>query len=205
MTPKEVMLSNPVAATAIRAFGTQEWDSELDNFLRSHGRLSEKLTPVRSIKEVPIKMPSGEEFIFSPGEHNQLIKDIIEKFLPRYGLGAEVLYVGDTAHKLIHVEKEKLKQLHFFELSHGELPDVVAYTYDKNWLFLIEAVYTSNPISPTRHFQLKTLTDKCKADIIFVSAFPNRKTFKKFVHEISWETEVWIADDPDHLIHFRRR
>jgi type II restriction enzyme len=147
-------------------------------------------------------MPTGKEIVFSPGGHNQLIKDIIEKFLPRYGFGAELLYVGDAAHKLIHIEEEKLRQLNFFELSHGELPDVVAYAHEKNWLFLIEAVYTSNPISPSRHLQLKTLTEKCSADIIFVSAFLNRDNFKKFVHEISWETEVWIAEDADHLIHF---
>ncbi len=43
---------------------------------------------------------------------------------------------------------------------------------------------------------------RCKAGLVFVSAFPNRKTFTKYLEAISWETEVWVADNPTHLIHF---
>jgi adenine-specific DNA-methyltransferase len=35
-----------------------------------------------------------------------------------------------------------------------------------------------------------------------VTAFPDRVTFRKFAKDIAWETEVWIADNPDHMIHF---
>jgi adenine-specific DNA-methyltransferase len=41
-----------------------------------------------------------------------------------------------------------------------------------------------------------------KAGRIYVTAFQGRRDFRKWAADISWETEVWIADDPDHLIHF---
>jgi len=110
--------------------------------------------------------------------------------------------VGDTADKFLCIEKAKLKALNFFELAHGELPDVVAYSKAKNWLYLIEAVHSSGPISPLRLLELQQLTVNCTADIVFVTAFLNRETFRKFAPDIAWETEVWIAANPDHLIHF---
>ena len=151
---------------------------------------------------VPAKLPSGKLLRFSPGEHNQLQKAIIEQFLPYYGHGAEVLYVGDTAAKYLVLEKARLKELSFFELAHGELPDVVAYSAEKNWLYLIEAVHSSGPISPLRLLELQKLTEECTAEIIYVTAFLDRETFRKFMADIAWETEVWIADAPQHVIHF---
>jgi type II restriction enzyme len=143
-----------------------------------------------------------KELFFGPGEHNELQKFIIEEFLPRFGQGAQVLYVGDTQDKLLFVEEDRLQTLGFFELSHEKLPDVLAYSREKNWLFLIEAVHSANPITELRKRTLEQLTKSCKADIIYVSAFLNRAAFRKFSFEIAWETEVWIAESPDHLIHF---
>jgi hypothetical protein len=28
------------------------------------------------------------------------------------------------------------------------------------------------------------------------------RAMQSFVSQISWESEVWIAEDPDHMIHF---
>lgn len=102
----------------------------------------------------------------------------------------------------MHIDRPALKALDFFELKRGELPDVVAYNKSKNWLFMIEAVHSSGPISATRLLELEKLTASCKADRIYVTAFLDKTTFRKFVADIAWETEVWIADNPDHLIHF---
>ena len=148
------------------------------------------------------KLPSGLEIKLSAGEHNKLQCDIIQEFLSRFGFGAEVLYIGDTINKYLILESEKLKSLNFFAIGHEELPDIIAYSKEKNILFLIEAVHSSGQINAIR---LKTLKDKlkdCKANLVFVSAFDNKKTFRKFVTDIAWESEVWIADTPDHLIHF---
>jgi len=138
----------------------------------------------------------------SLGEHNILQKAIIEEFLSRFGNDCEVLYIGDTANKILHMETEELRKLNFFELSHEKLPDIVAYSKTKNWLYLIEAVHSSGTMSETRVLELKNMLKECKADLIFVTAFLTKETLKKWILEIAWETEAWTADNPDHLVHF---
>lgn len=193
---------NPEYREVVATIGTPAWDKLLTTFLKNRLPMSEILAQKRDIGLIPITLPGGKTLTFSPGEHNLLQKAIIEDFLPRFGYGAEVLYVGDTADKFLLLNKERLLELNFFELSHGELPDVVAYSAEKNWLFLIEAVHSSGPISAVRLIELQKLTEKCKADIVYVTAFLDRDTFRKFVKDIAWETEAWIASAPDHLVHF---
>ena len=50
--------------------------------------------------------------------------------------------------------------------------------------------------------ELKDLFAASKACLVFVAAFENRRTMQTFVSRISWESEVWIAEDPGHMIHF---
>lgn len=186
----------------VRAFGSPDWEREVQEFLANKKTLASQLEVPRSIHRISVTLPSDKKLEFGAGEHNRLIKAIIEEFLPRYGYGAEVLYVGDAERRLLHVEEERLRELNFFELGHGELPDVVGYSRDRNWLYLIEAVHTTGAISPTRHLQLRRLTKDCAADIVFVTAFLDKDAFRRFAGDIAWESEVWIADAPDHLVHF---
>lgn len=193
---------NPIYTELIKKFGVENWELIVSERLKGFEKLNQKLKRERSILKVNVTLPSGGKLSFSTGKHNDLQKAIIEKFLPRYGYGAEVLYVGDTSDKYLHLEKEKLEALNFFEIAHNELPDVIAYSKKKNWLYLIEAVHSSGAINEIRLLQLQKLTNNCKADIIYVTAFLNRSKFRQFIADIAWETEVWIADNPDHLVHF---
>lgn len=192
---------NHSAAPLFQSYGTENWKQEVDKFVETHGSVTDLLDRTRDIVRIPITI-QGKTLEFSNGEHNVLQKAIIEEFLPIYGYGAEVLYVGDTADKYLHLAQKKLDELGFFKLDHGELPDVIAYSVSKNWLYLIEAVHSSGPISENRLLELKKLTKNCKADIVYVTAFLNRATFRTWVKDVAWETEVWIADNPTHLIHF---
>ena len=185
---------NPTYAELIRNFGTKNWEKSVAEQLKNIEPLSAKLKREREVKKVSVTLPSGGKLTFSAGEHNDLQKAIIEEFLPRYGYGAEVLYVGDTSDKYLYLEQEELTKLNFFEISHEELPDVIAYSKKKNWL--------SGPIDELRLIQLQKLTKECTADIVYVTAFLDKAKFRKFIAEIAWETEVWIADNPDHLVHF---
>jgi type II restriction enzyme len=193
---------NPTYAELIREFGKKNWEKSVADKLKNIEPLSVKLKRERQIAKVKVTLPSGGQLTFSVGEHNDLQKAIIEDFLPRYGFSSEVLYVGDTADKYLYLEKEKLEKLNFFEISHEELPDVIAYSKEKNWLYLIEAVHSSGAISEIRLLQLQKLTKNCTANIVYVTAFLNRPKFRQFIADIAWETEVWIADNPDHLVHF---
>jgi len=165
-------------------------------------KLGDELSRHRAIKKVAVTLPDGEHLNFSPGQHNLLLKQVIEEFLPRFGQGCQVLYVGDTADKFLFMNRPILNALHFFELSHEELPDIIAFDPSRNWLFLIEAVHSSGTVSEIRMLELKRLTQSCPSEIIFVTAFLSKRDFRKWAAEIAWETEVWIADNPDHLIHF---
>ncbi|MDR1581974.1 MAG: hypothetical protein LBS55_01740 [Prevotellaceae bacterium] len=156
----------------------------------------------RNLDKIPVKLPSNKPLELSLGEHNVLQKAIIEEFLPRFDSDCEVLYIGDTSNKILHIEEAELNKLNFFELSHDELPDIIAYSKKNNWLYLIEAVHSSGAMSETRVLELKKLLKNCKAELIFVTSFLTRAEFRKWVSDIAWETEVWIADNPDHLIHF---
>lgn len=156
----------------------------------------------RELERIPVTLPSGIEIKLSAGEHNELQRDIIHSFLPRFGFGAEVLYLGDTTDKYLVREDEKLKAINFFDLEHEELPDVVAYSREKNLLYMIEAVHSFGQMGEIRVKKLKDKLKDCTATLVFVSAFENKKMFRKFSDNIAWESEVWIADNPDHMIHF---
>ena len=200
--PTRAYALSPVYAPTVRAYGTEDWESDVEDFLSGRETLSERLDDSRPMSLIPVALPSGVVLQLSKGKHNQLQKAVIEDFLPRYGEGAAILYIGDTTNRLLHLDKVELKRLQFFELAHEELPDIIAYSVQKNWLFLIEAVHSSGPISKLRHEQLRELTKGCTAEIVYVTAFLDRETFRKYAPEIAWETEVWIAEAPDHIIHF---
>ncbi|MGB1205913.1 MAG: BsuBI/PstI family type II restriction endonuclease [Chitinophagales bacterium] len=193
---------NPVYANLVRLYQCKNWIDIVKKQLANSEPISEILKRKRNLEKVAVLLPSGLELEFSAGKHNVLQKVIIENFLTRYGYSAKVLYVGDTADKYLHLDKKTLQELNFFDIAHEELPDIIAYSTQKKWLYLIEAVHSSGAIDEMRLLQLQKLTKHCKADIVYVTAFLDRKTFRKFVADIAWETEVWIADNPDHLIHF---
>ncbi len=193
---------NPIFSEIMKKYGLANWKEEFSFHLKDIPLIKDTLKRERAINIVPVKIPGGTILKFSNGEHNILQKKIIEGFLPRYGNGAELLYVGDTADKYLYVQKEKMNELCLPEISHEELPDVIAFSEEKKWIYFIEAVYSSGPISETRLLQLKQITKDIKTEIVYITAFLDVKTFRKFVNEIAWETEVWIADNPDHMIHF---
>lgn len=183
-------------------YGTEEWEIKLKLFTKNRPSLSEILQRKRDMPKVRVTLSSGHILDFARGGHNQLQREVIEEFLPRFGGLCEVLYVGDATDKYLLRSDDKLKELGFFELSHDSLPDIVAFNQEKNWLFLIEAFYTSGPMSEERILELKKALINCSAGLIFVTAFTSKIDFKKNVGDIGWETEVWTADNPDHLVHF---
>ncbi|MFZ1749348.1 MAG: BsuBI/PstI family type II restriction endonuclease [Saprospiraceae bacterium] len=193
---------NPTYAELIRNFGSENWEKMVAEKLKNTEPFNKKLKRERDIAKVKVTLPSGGKLTFSSGEHNDVLKAIIEEFLPRYGHGAEVLYIGTTSDKYLYLEMDKLEKLNFLEISHEELPDVIAYSKEKNWVYLIEAVHSSGSITELRYIQLQKLTKDCNVGIVYVSAFLDKAKFRYFMTDIAWETEVWIADNPDHLIHF---
>lgn len=193
---------NPLFTRLLKSYETPEWKTELTAYKEQVKLLKEELERKRELEKTPVKLPSGINLLLSAGDHNVLQKLIIEDFLSRFGMGAEVLYIGDTTDKYLYKDKVTLEQVGFFTLEHEELPDIVAYCKEKNLLFLIEAVHSAGPMDEIRVMKLKEQLKNCTAIPIFVTTFLNKKEFKKWVEKIAWESEVWIADNPEHMIHF---
>ena len=183
-------------------YSTDSWEKELLIFNQNRSILSDILSRKREINKIPVTLPGGKPIELSVGEHNQLQKQVIEHFLPRFGADCEVLYIGDSSNKILFIDEYELSRIGFFELSHDELPDIIAFSRSRNWLYLVEAVHSSGPMSEIRVLELKKLLKDCKAELIFVTAFLTKTEFRKWLIDIAWETEVWTADNPDHLVHF---
>ena len=149
---------------------------------------------------MPVRI-NQREFTFSPGKHNELQKAIIEEFAPRFAPNSECLYVGDTIQKDLVKNVEKLSELGFKITLHDKMPDVVLYREDKNWIYFIESITSVGPTDPKRIGEIEAMTKNVKTGKIYVSAFLDFSTFKIFADQLAWETEVWIADMPDHMIH----
>ena len=151
---------------------------------------------------IPARLPDGRSLKLTAGGQNVLVKEIVEQFAPRFTPGGYVIYVGDTAEKHRLYDAKYLRGLGVDIDPHGKMPDVVIHDVDRNWLVLIEAVTSHGPVNRLRHNQLKDLFAGSSAGLVFVTAFLDRAAMREYLPDISWQTEVWVADAPEHLIHF---
>jgi hypothetical protein len=190
------------AAAVLRAYRSAHYDRVVLGFMKRFGSLQEAYLRRREDTKIPLKMADGSTIFLSPGSHNQLQVAVVEEFGPRFAPGANLLYVGDTASKQVVFDARELSKLSIPVTEHDKLPDIILYWAERQWLFLVEAVTTHGPVSPKRHREIEAMLKDCRAGRIYVTAFLNSKTFRKYAGDIAWETEVWIAETPDHMIHF---
>jgi len=173
---------------------------QLNTFCKNHESLTQIYASKKQMQKMPVKI-NGLEFDFSAGKHNQLQKAIIEELAPRFAPNSECLYVGDTAEKDMVKNVERLAELGFEITLHDKMPDVVLYRADVDWVYFIEAVTSVGPMEPKRIGEIQAMTKDVKSGKIFITAFLDFATYKKFAQSLAWETEVWIAEMPDHMIH----
>ena len=201
-SPKTCYQISEEAYQVILTFGTDRWQDVLAAYLAGQPALAAKWAKHREMQKIPVTLADGEEITLTPGAHSELIKAIIIEFAPRYAPGAEVIYVGDTGDKAGYFQKERLSALGVSVDMHGKMPDVVLYFKKKDWLLLVESVTSHGPVDAKRHGELASLFATAKPGLVYVTAFPDRGVMGRYLGDISWETEVWCADSPTHLIHF---
>lgn len=201
-SPKAVYQIEPNLLAVLKTFETEHYKTRLEHYLSTRQTLTQQYAKAREMEMIPLTIKEGQHIVLSPGEHSELIKAIVEDFGARYAPGGELLYVGDTGDKYGFFDEELLASLGVTLNNHGKMPDVVIYLREKSWLLLIESVTSHGPVDSKRHAELSELFKDCVAGLVYVSAFPNRKVFLKYLEFIAWESEVWIADAPSHLIHF---
>jgi type II restriction enzyme len=190
------------ALDAIKTFGTGNWNKAVKKFKSEVGELSKRYKKERKQILIPVKLSNGKTIKLSAGKHNEVQAAIVHNFAARFVKGGIVIYLGDTAKKNLYVDEKMLLELNVPIDQHSKLPDVVIYDPNKNWLFLIEAVTSHGPVSPKRLIELEEFLKNCKAGKIYVTAFPDFSEFKRHTNNIAWETEVWLVEVPDHMIHF---
>lgn len=200
-SPKSNYRINPDLLPVLHSFGTEKYAQALNEFLESVETWKQQKDAIRIMNMVPVELPDGMDIMLSAGGQNALIKEMVEEFCPRYAPGGKVLYVDDADHSF-RTEQEALLSSVGIEIpEHGKAPDLIVWVEDKQWLFLMEACSTHGPIDVIRKRELLELFGAVKDKIIFVSCFPDRGVMRQYLTDLAWETEVWCASNPDHMIH----
>jgi hypothetical protein len=201
-SPKSVYQIEPSALTLLRTFGTPQWHERLTDYLSERETLTAGYAKERERNRIPVEIAPDKQITLSPGEHSELIRAVIEDFAPRFAPGNVLIYVGDTSKKWAYFDAARLVELGVVVDSYGKMPDIVFYYTAKNWLLLVESVTSHGPVNGKRHAELARLFAGSTAGLVYVTAFPNRAVTARYLGDIAWETEVWVADAPSHLIHF---
>lgn len=201
-SPKAVYQIEPSVLKLLRSFGKSGWKGYLQKYLETVDTLTKLYARERDMRRLPINLANGQQVRLSPGGQNILVKKILDDFCPLFTPGGFVVYVGDTEMKWAYFDSAALAPLGVTVQEHGKMPDVVVHHVGKNWLVLIEAVTSHGPVNPRRRQELKELFWGSNAGLVFVTAFLDRRAMLRHLNDISWETEVWIAESPTHLIHF---
>lgn len=188
------------ALQLIQAYKSDRWGSLLDNYNSIHPSLVDIYASKKKVSKKPVLI---HDYIYylSAGSHNELQRAIIEEFAPRFAEKSICLYLGDSTNRDLYKDEDLLSYIGFDITLHDKMPDVVLYRADNNWLYFIEAVTSVGPMSAKRVLEIEEMTKYVSSGKIFITAFPDFKTYKRFSAELAWETEVWISEMPDHMIH----
>lgn len=201
-SPKSVYQIEATALGLLQSYGTANWPQFVLSYLDKRESLQQRYARERDMEKIPVQVRKGMTINLSPGGQNVLVKAIIEEFCPCFAPKGQLIYVGDTGDKWGYFDKEALTALGITVEEHGKMPDVVIHHTAENWLILVEAVTSHGPVNSKRRIELESLFKNSKAGLVYVTAFLTRKDMVKYLKEISWETEVWVAESPSHMIHF---
>ncbi len=201
-SPQACYQISPAVFALAQTWGTVAWDTSLADYRGERETLAARYARRRDMQMVPARLAEGTVITLTPGAHSELIRQVIEEFAPRFAPGAEVIYVGDTGDKIGYFQERRLAELGVSVDQHGKMPDVALYLESRDWLLLVEAVTSHGPVDAKRHEELAELFAAARPGLVYVTAFPDRRLMARYLSDISWETEVWCADAPTHLIHF---
>ncbi len=151
------------------------------------------------IRDAQRILQSGE---LQSGKHRELQTAIVELFSQRFAPDSIVLYLGDVSNKPVIYEKETLEELGVPVVTHSKLPDAVLYDETKSLLFLIEAVTSHGPIMTKRFIELKNFLKTSTSKRVYISAFYKFAEYEQYAFPIAWDTHVWVAEVPEHMIHY---
>ncbi|PYV84561.1 MAG: hypothetical protein DMG05_24405 [Acidobacteria bacterium] len=185
----------------IDSIGTDTYSGKVTAWRRRHPELLTQISERQHAHRLSVTLPDGTVTELSPGAHNELEKQTIEVFIPKFVQSPRLLYLGDAAEKMRFIDERDLARRGITFSVHEKLPDVVVASKVSRRIYNIEAVTSVGPVTDLRKKEITALYPK-KTSLVLVTAFPTRSVFRKFSDQIAWGTFVWIADEPDHLIRF---
>ncbi|MGH9454917.1 MAG: BsuBI/PstI family type II restriction endonuclease [Terriglobia bacterium] len=182
---------------------TKNSSSEWGEALRPDARTqAQRYAHVRDMPRVPLALASGSTIRLSARGQNALGWKIINKSCPRFAPGGKPVYVRGTDKQWPYFDACYLRNLGVVVEEHGKMPNVVVHFTKRNWLFLIDPVACRGPVNTKRLTELMSVFAGSKAGLVFVTAVSNRRDLLKYAGDIAWGTGVWIASEPDHMVHF---
>ena len=190
-------------ARLFKSFGSDRWEDELSRYKRYHEAYKDKYNQLRKIDKGLSVQYGGKEFTLKRSSHNKLQKMILDEFATRFASGAELLYIGDAADRDTVKNIDRMEELgiHVFNKS-ALLPDIILFDNAKNRIMFIEAYDSTGEMTSMRVAKLKELCSVPEnIELYFVTAFLTKKKMISKLLNIAWETHVWVAEEPDHMIH----
>jgi hypothetical protein len=155
--------------------------------------------------EIPVEVGQAQPFFLSPGAHSRLAADVVQVYAPAFLKAPQVVYLGDTRRKEGYQNRDLMRELNLPLQVTASLPDVIVVSDVERCLVVVEVVASSGPISPARLMQLEQLVQRSVAlgyRPRYLTALPSRRLLRRFVEEIAWGTQAWIADEPGQVIAF---
>lgn len=186
----------------LKSFNSKSWSTKLKGYLSSVKTPISIYEQKRELEKISIRIAEEVEIYLSSGGQNKLIEKVIKEFCAYFTPKGKLIYVGDAKAKWAHFDQKALAAVGVrIKDYHGKMPDLIIHYKEKNWLLLIEAVTSHGPIDSKRKIELDELFGKSKAGLVFITTFQDKKTMIKYLEKIAWETEIWVADNPTHLVH----
>ena len=155
---------------------------------------------------MPLRLTSGVPFAFTApgwGRHNSLIVDTIELFGPRYAPNSFIIFLQDTLNNIAIYEQSWLAPLGLSITAWTQLPDILLYHETARMLFFLELVTLHGPISQKRKLELEELCRESNLSRTYISVFFSRDDFRPYATHIAWDTMIWLAQIPDHVIYYQ--
>ncbi len=123
---------------------------------------------------------------------------VLEKFIPQFAPQAKVLFLRGSDDRPLIFVSGTLQRLEIPVGKLNKLPDVVLHLPRRRLLLLLEL---DKLISARRRVQLEQLLAACSARREYVSALSDWRAYSRHGNDVAWETHVWLAETPDHMIH----
>ena len=126
----------------------------------------------------------------------QLIDRIESEFAPRFAKTASVLKTAEKSNR------HRLEEIGISAISESILPDVILDDPERGWLFLMDAASPRRHMTQDRQAALRAQFKSSSRHLVLFSAFSDSESYGRCAESIDFGTHVWIADAPDHMIHF---